>query len=536
MYETFTQEKDEISRILANIKKYLELNLSCDKEQKPLANTLLFQLNRTLSFEISKTYTLFEQVLPSHIRKPRGLFNFIGTFQKSITGTLDAEDGERYEQNFKKLFNNEAKLKIDMERHLSITNDLIKSTNKTITTLVENQKKINLAVADIGRTIETTAHCIELLIVQNTLDQLSHSLSLICNLLEELSTAISFANLRQMHQTIIKPDDFIKELLEIQSYLKKLNLPFQPTLENIIKYEKLCRTSVFQKNSYTYFIIKIPLIETTSYDYYKLYPLPVEKNESYFTIIPRRNYLLMKPNWYSYTDTPCTEVELKKYLCIHNSIIKRTSNEPCEIQLIDYSKEESNCIFTKININNPKIQRVESSNSWIITSPSTIIAETYCEIKKKKQLKGNYIITMSDQCYCIIDKYKLNPNKNFQGTIEPIDVPLIKINSNLSIIRDHTNIPTMDHVDLEEFSELSRRTQDLQEDIKNQILEPTLIESIPWTTYALIIIIIMAGITIIWKVCTKYQIRGFPIFNIFKNNSQTRESPQEREMTNIGPF
>lgn len=524
---------------MVNINKYIGLNLSCEitKKEIPVANTILYQINRILSFEINRTSLLFEQVLPNHIRKPRGLFNFLGTFQKSITGTLDANDGERYEENFKRMFNNEDKIKIDIEKHLSITNDLITTTNKSIITLVENQRRINTAMADIQTKIERIGLCIHLLGVQNILEQLSHSLSLICNLLEELSTAISFAQLRQMHQTIIKPNNLREELIDIQNHLKEVNLPFEPTFQNIMKYEKLCKTSVFQKDSYTYFIIKIPLIEKIPYDYYRLYPLPIQKNDSYITIIPQRNYLLMKPNWYSYSDIPCEEIETRKFICMHNSIIQRKTNEPCEVQLIDYSQNQNNCRFTKINIINPKIQRIENSNSWIITSPSTIIAETNCEEKKKKQLRGNYLLTIPNRCYSIIDKYKLTPNTNFQTKLEPIDIPMLNIQNNSSILNYHTNIPTMDHLNLDEFSELSRRTENLQEEIKNQILESDLNQPNSWLTYTLITTVIIAVLIILWtlwSIYAKYKNKRVPIFNIF--SSKTEEKPQDMETTNVGSF
>ncbi|KAJ8968946.1 hypothetical protein NQ314_002038 [Rhamnusium bicolor] len=150
LFETFMQEKDEIIRILANINKYLELNISCEITKKPLKSIeLLYYLSR------------FYQAM---LENQKDCLTLLVSFQKSITGTLEANDGERYEENFKRLLlNNEAKLKIDMENHFKTTDKITVDSQRLIINnpKIQRVKSSNSWIITSPSTIVAETNCDE---------------------------------------------------------------------------------------------------------------------------------------------------------------------------------------------------------------------------------------------------------------------------------------------------------------------------------------------------------------------------------------
>ncbi|VEN35794.1 unnamed protein product, partial [Callosobruchus maculatus] len=94
--------------------------------------SLLTQISLSLN---EKFQTIFADAQPVS-RMKRGLINGIGTFWKAITGNLDSDDGEYYNNCINKLTQDEHQMENLLKNQIFVTTSVIKSFNTTIQKLM----------------------------------------------------------------------------------------------------------------------------------------------------------------------------------------------------------------------------------------------------------------------------------------------------------------------------------------------------------------------------------------------------------------
>lgn len=76
-------------------------------------------------------------------RTKRGLINFGGTISKWPFGTLDADDGDKYDKILFSLKENQQKIDKQVNSQISLSEKLIDKFSKSIETIINNQRKIS---------------------------------------------------------------------------------------------------------------------------------------------------------------------------------------------------------------------------------------------------------------------------------------------------------------------------------------------------------------------------------------------------------
>lgn len=196
--------------------------------------------------------------------------------------------------------------------------------------------------------------------LQSVLTQYITSLQIIYDLLEKIEVAISFSKLNTFHNAIVDPNDLLSEMIQIDKLLINSKFPFEPILENLLMLEKTVEIKSFSKNNQITFLIEIPIVENDGYSYYHLYPLPTPQQNIFKTIIPHSKFLVSNELAYSFFDTQCQEIIPQEFLChqVHTTSI--SNKPPCEVQLLKYETNATNCKQIATNIPNTSIQKIEA--------------------------------------------------------------------------------------------------------------------------------------------------------------------------------
>lgn len=179
------------------------------------------------------------------------------------------------------------------------------------------------------------------------------------DLLENIEVAITFSKLNTFHNSIIEPKDLLSEILQINNLLDQNKFPFKPAIENLLLFEKVIEIKSFSKDNQITFLIEIPIVEIESYTYYHLYPLPTPHLGSFKTIIPRSKFLVTNEHTYAFFETKCQEIIPEEFLCHEVHTSKIGADAPCEIQLLQYTINPTNCEQIATDISDIKIQKIE---------------------------------------------------------------------------------------------------------------------------------------------------------------------------------
>ena len=167
-----------------------------------------------------------------HLRNKRGLINIMGKAQKWLYGTLDADDGERYDQAINKLTENQKNIIKELNLQISLSKNLVNNYNKTIRTLNFNQQQlahsINILEAAVDNKISDLSNFISF---QGVLSHITLDCQNLINFVDNLEDAILFARLNSLHDSIISSS----EIQEMIGYLKTVyNKDEIPIFKNVL--------------------------------------------------------------------------------------------------------------------------------------------------------------------------------------------------------------------------------------------------------------------------------------------------------------
>ena len=270
---------------------------------------------KILNLTREKVEIKIKEILPHPKRTKRGLINGLGSIFKAISGNLDANDGERYEEMIKNLQENQQKLGEHIVKQNSISFEIINKFNNTIRKISHNEKllaqKINQIAIFVGRQTnkENAAFIKDILI------QLINMYEILNSVLQDIENSISFARLNLMHPSIIQTNDLFKELLKLQKQVKSKQLPFEISLDNTLIYQNLIKVESFILNNKITYLLRIPIMYPFNFNYYHLYAVPIFIKGQFKTIIPRNKFLIENKLYYTFQRNPCKEVTHQYYIC-----------------------------------------------------------------------------------------------------------------------------------------------------------------------------------------------------------------------------
>lgn len=464
--------------------------------------------NLALSLE-QKISSKLRQLDPTlNNKSKRGLINGLGSIIKSITGNLDQNDAEKYEKAIQTLTDNQNKMKVIMKDQISLLGKSIQVFEGTIRNLTHNQLLLAKKIDEIENLVQSmevnTISTFHFFYIEMIISQIITEFQEIFSILEKIEIAITFSKLNTLHNSIVESNDLLNEIKSISEHLINNKLPFEPKTENILLFEKIMEIKSYSKPKQFVFIIEIPIVEKESYNYYHLYPLPVPKNNSFFMIIPYTKYLLINEhNYISFNEKTCKEIIPEEFICHETNPTRIAEDQLCEIQLLRFSKNLSNCRLVPVNISESKIQKIEL-DYWIIVIPDHLVAVQYCGNNRENiPLKGSYLLEINSNCEVRIKDNQIRNFKNNNFYFKNIILP--KIDFEHEVYKNSMNLKPLqlNGINLNEISAVKSALEVEKQklDFTNQSIRFDHING--WTIILYIILIIMV-FSLAFKCYRKY--------------------------------
>ena len=355
------QEIENLGNTLEILQERLEKHKLIDIEKG------IYNYHNIIKIRLEQVNKIVLRVFP-HIKIKRGLVNGLGSIIKCITGNLDQQDAKKYDKILSSLSEDIEKQNYVVGNQISLVENALKHFNKSIQAITHNQELVEKKVNEIINTTSTLEEMeleIGSLISFNTIyNQMFMSVTTIFDIMTSVEDALTFAKLNTMHTSIIEPDHLKEELIKIKSSISHVKLPFEPSYENLVYFENIIEIKAYTKENQIVFILIIPLVERIVYDYFHLYSFPVPVQNNLFKIIlPTRKFLLLHESSYSMEDTSCIDAGFKQFIC-RTTMERMSSRAPCEVNLIQHTRNYNNCHAEVIEMSTKKIQKI-AENEWI---------------------------------------------------------------------------------------------------------------------------------------------------------------------------
>lgn len=405
-------------------------------------------------------------------RNKRGLINGLGSIVKAITGNLDQEDAIRFEEQIKEI----KSLSLDSEqRHrqtVSLMRDFMMEYNDKLDKINKNQQKLLQAINNVNEKQS---------IMQATLiyNQVGVCLQQLHDRLLTLENAITFANLGQLHPSVVDPLHLVRELKNVQREIE-LQIPYTPKLKNIHLLTKAITVKAYSTNESLNFVLEVPLVTNMPYALLHLYSIP---NVNDTLLIPKNPYLILGSNEFAYPHEQCLHVKEAEVICRHVEWQSLKKSEDCMAQLVQH-KRPHNCTYAKANYRNNIIQQIKE-NSWIvILKREEVIKSTCGNDVQYQRIKGVAVVSINNQCSVRIGERTLRTHKRYVHVQESIPLPKTYNTPN-----NFSTKIELEEVKLDSLEDILQKTKE----IKEPIYLPPVSSRPSWSSIMLCIIIAAIG-------------------------------------------
>lgn len=203
--------------------KHLRANDTLDKEYTN-SLTSIHTLETRIEEQIS-------QILPMYNmkRSKRGLLNPLGSFIKCITGNMDQTDAENIDQKIRLLQDNQNRLKSDAINQITLMESTIDKFQGLISNITHNEIILRSRIIQIEQSIKEAKLLGDNLRYYFTtftlINQISSIYQSIYDILNKVEIAITFAKLNIMHNSMVDPKAFLKEVQSIENLVTDKKLP-----------------------------------------------------------------------------------------------------------------------------------------------------------------------------------------------------------------------------------------------------------------------------------------------------------------------
>lgn len=344
-----------------------------------------------------------EEILNENIRTKRGLVNLGGKISKILFGTLDSDDEELYRNYFDSIEKNEKTLMRNQKQIATVVNELKNKYISKFQKMSENLKLLQI-VPQLREVEQMHLMIFEIKDIKNTID--------------EIQTAISFARLHLLHESILPYAKFV-ELIR--------NVTIIP-VHHLKDYYQVCHTKIIFQNKKLLFIISIPTIYEKGYDLYKFYFL----SQNNLTISHTDSYMLSQEEILEWSTNQCHPIE-DDFLCDQESLNKppgclknilKNHTENCPrmktVSRSDIKLLEDGSI---LSMENMKIQEKCPQQIKYYFTPSMALLHSKCVVSNMQ--KEIFPITnINEEKYIVLPKQTyVFQNESNEANIKKEDIP-----------------------------------------------------------------------------------------------------------------
>lgn len=485
----------------------------------------LAQLNllNTINAQIQEKLDEIYLDTPSRFR--RGLVNGIGTVWKVITGSLDASDGEFYNECINKIEKDDKELQFLMKNQIQIVSSTIKNFNNTLRKLNLDETVFNANLVEIQQELaknQETKYFFELQIkALNMIEQIMQTNSIILDELGNIIDSITFARLKILHPSVIKPEILLKELEKIPLKILHGNLPFDPNHDNLSKLIALIKIEAFQTKERIIFILHIPIVSYDEYDHYHVFAAPTRdpRTNLFHVLIPQYKYVAIskdRKQYFAVKEKECLELkENSNYLC-HDIIPKPVaSNSPCEIIILIESKINENCNKVIAAIDDYNVQKL-NNNKWLLTLSHQLPVTTLCPglNSQNEIINGNSILTLNPKCSAFIGITRVYASTDDNDTVtSDLIIPNIEYDC-CEHLPAKEQLPKLtpikiNNLNLDELNVADEKLKEYDRNLDKIISEPFATRHYSTFTYVILTLVIILIFWFLLKCCMRRKLWGY---------------------------
>lgn len=443
--------------------------------------TLINQLEQNIHIKFN------EIMSETSIRTKRGIINGLGSLWKAITGNLDSEDGEYYDECIDKLEKDEKQMQDLMKNQIQVTMSTIKNFNHTIRQLQIDEENFNKDIKEIEKQFYNILSAFNYYEAQmkilNIAEQLIESLNFIDSQLNAIQNNIMFSKLKVLHPSIIEPESLLKELHTVIPYLKTSILPFVPSLENLPKFVEIINVQTYRTEKRIVYALEVPLINNNQFDLIHVFALPVldQRTKFHHIILNSYKYVAFANSGRLYAlinDFYCKKITVDDYIC-SNTIIKHVDeHSECEVQLLSNpSLLPKTCQYSVIAIDDYNVQKLEK-NEWLITISKPLPLSINCpnQLPVTEILKINSLLKLEPNCLAYAGTTQLFAIKQQKSNItKRIEVPFIPFDCCEDLPEMH-KFPELtplkiNHLNLDDLNLADHKLHELNDEIKRMSKE-----------------------------------------------------------------
>lgn len=438
-------------------------------------------------FILDLTIEKYRQLVPQK-RSKRGLINPLGSIIKLITGNLDHDDAVRYEELISKLNHNQ----IITSKKLTIVSKMFQSFINVTETINQNTAyfhnrltKIELLLKDLSA---KQNNWIFLTYLTGLFSVFTSSFRTIFARLSELETALALSKLSILHQSIVNSTELLHHLQLISN---SGNLMYPPIETNLLKIEETICVKSFIKNNQITFIMEIPLTDNSSYNYFKIYSLPIfhESENKTLAIIPKYPYLLAKGMKYLPLIKPCRPLSAgDQFLCTADNQALYYELT-CVEQLMKFEYDHSPCKQREIEIEKVRVQQVNAASWLLYTRLRTTLTKQCGEEISKQLVFGTYLVTIDEPC--VLQIYGIHLRRHIFVELEVVErIPIVTLSQlNLNATASESSVVNMKGISLDEvkYMAFSLKHSEVIESVLNENKNFNFSEILGYVTLGLVI-------------------------------------------------
>lgn len=365
-------------------------------------------------------------------RSKRGLFNFLGTGLKQITGNLDNNDLEEISNNIQKIREGHTLLVKQNNAQVAINLQLQDRINRVIKQLNEQQNQISKNLIAIKERSGST----ENLFIMREVMKLGMNLDHLLKHLETIEEAVHFARLKIISKHILSPEELNFASRKIEEGGVEISNPAQV-------YEFL-ELNAFFNSSQLVFIILIPQIENCSYSNLMLEPLPIGNR---ILKLPS-NVAIIGGNRTFFITTECLRIE-KSTLCSKNNLLE-LNNDRCFSKLL--RGLSGNCTFGSLN-HVPKIRQL-TSNLMLVVQIKQLEIRSTCGVRSRF-LTGTFLIEFHN-CSVTVNGSEFS-NTELIRSEPPIVIPMEGLEIKEISFEPHTELEKLNITNRAQLASLDRQ-------------------------------------------------------------------------------
>lgn len=372
---------NQINQLRTHVDEITDI-IKHDSEIQKIVQSRILLVNHMLTLAEEK---VSDSILPR--RQKRGLLNGLGSVVKFVTGNLDANDEEKYNNIIQHLQSNQEVLSQQINHHYSINDKLIEELNFTLDTINYNH---DILVREIEHLKEISSFSTHVKQVEDALEHNQLLIQLLLDLIQDIDNSVTFCKLGKMHPSIIKPQILLSSLRKLVSFFGNQLPDFEG--ESLWDIQNHIKIKCYVTTDEIVYFLDVPLLHTDSYDLLLLQPIPTTTLDRYVTVIPSTRYALRSrtSSELIFSNQPC-ETGLKQYFCPNN--LQLSAEYRCESDIL-LQGVNGRCDLIQLKLLENHIEFLEETKRYIFIFPREdqvkIVSQGNIEFRK---LSGIFLVS-----------------------------------------------------------------------------------------------------------------------------------------------